>query len=485
MQFRLGAVLVLGLVLVAGCITPVGGDVRTAHPTEADQHPTSANETAGAADAAPAPVIVAVEADAEPANASAYVDRAMTYWANATDDRRRYLIVPDLSPGDGNVSALVPGWVQADVGVRFSNATVACGGDGSPRYFCTDEPTHGPATATISPGLTDAGFQAAVTAAIGRLRGHDEPLERADLPAPAFADPWPASDPVTVRVENEAASDRDFEPLVAETLRWWEARDERVGNYSTDWRLVDGRKADVTVAVVDRVRDCGDHPDPGSLLGCAPVLQANDPATGDERIRIVAGYTNETTLHVLKHEFGHVYGRNHGMAPRDVMATTIPTTRLPEPNASERSAAWETTTVRVHVDYASFDAPRAAVRRQVDRVLAYYDRGAEGTVPRELDFRRVDDPDAAVTIRHVDELDCLSGSGSCGTVAGRDVDADPALEYHTGVDVTVHDLDTAALGWHVGRWLGYGVTGAEDATGLPPAFVPDGAEDRRNWFDRS
>jgi len=334
MQYRLGIALLATCLLVAGCVGSVGGEARPANDDDASEVQTNVENTTGAgsdARSTPPPVVLAIDADAD-SGAATHVERAVESLSNATDGQR-FVVVPAAVTAGQSALGLGPMGIQPDAVVRFADERVTCEPGGAVAVpFCVDGQDGAasrsrPANVTISPGLTAAGSEAATRAALAQLTGADEQSATPEVPAAPFATPWPGSDPVTVTIENEVAPDREFEPLVAETLRWWEARDDRWGNYTTDWRLVDGPDADVTVTFVDRVRSCGDHSDPGSLLGCAPVLDPSTPADADERVRIRGGFTDETTLHVLKHEFGHVYGRSHGEAPAEIMDATIPTTR--------------------------------------------------------------------------------------------------------------------------------------------------------------
>jgi|GEM_PF-747024 len=491
MQYRVGIALLATCLLVAGCVGSVGGEPRTAHDSDVSEVQTTVANPSGAdteEPTGPRPLILAIETETDAGAATAYVQRAVATIENGSDGRP-FVVVPETVTAGQSPLGLGPMGVQPDAVVRFADERVTCeSGAGDPVPFCARDAgsarATGPARVTISQGLTDVGFRAATTAGLSRLAGTEGSPADPSLPETPFATPWPGSDPVTVTVENEVAPDREFEPLVAETLRWWAANDDRWGNYTADWRLVDDPDADVTVAFVDRVKSCGGHDDPGSLLGCAPVLDPSNLADADERVRIRGGFTDDTTLHVLKHEFGHVYGRSHGDAPTEIMDATIPTTRLAEPNATERDVPWRDTSVQVHVDYDSFGAPRGDVRRQVDHALDYYERGADGSLTRDVSIRRVSTAAAAdVTIRAVDDLSCLDGSGSCGQRRGLDTDADPALEVYTGLSITVHDLDTETLGWHTGRWLGAALLGSDSPSDLPPPFRDADGADRRHWHD--
>ncbi len=483
MDHRAGTVLLLACVVLAGCLGPASAEVGAGSDPAATLEPTGAAGPTAPVSPTPdqPPLVVAVEADGNSSAVTARLRSVVADW-RADSEGRPVVLRTDLPATDSVQPWLTLPRVEPDVVVRLADDRLRCGDDG-PAAVCTSEADDGLAVARLSPGLTDASARNATMAALDRLTdrgdGTSRPVD------PAFTDPWPVKDTVTVTVDNRAGNDRSVEPLVARTLRWWETTDDAFGNYTTDWRLVDDPDADVTVSLVSRVRDCGAHDDPSSLLGCAPVLDRTRLADGDEHVRIRAGYTDDTTLRVLKHEFGHVYGLSHGDDPDDVMAARLPTTRLAEPDATDRAFAWESTTIPVYVDYDSFDAPRATVRRQVSHALGYYEDGADGALGADITFVRVRDPaQADVTVRAVADLSCLDGPGSCGQRRGRDLDGDPALDVYSGLSITVRDVDADALGWHVGRWLGYGLLGTEDPADLPDPFRGADADDRRDWADR-
>jgi hypothetical protein len=351
MDRRLGFGLLLSCGILAVALGPVAGLLLT----------DSGQQAAGLQGEAPAllagvtddrggtePVIVTV-ADTATADTTARVQHAVGYWTGETGTRRPVLAT-DL-PAPAALEPWLPGAAVApDVLVRVADDRLDCGlasaGTG-PVSRCVESAADGPGVATISPGLTEASAQAATTAALGRLLGQETRLDGTAFAGPEFADPWPAQEPVTVHVVNEAAPDRDVEPLVAETLRWWEQADDAHGNYTTDWELVDDPDADVTVSLVVAVADCGDHENPTSLLGCGPVLDGETLADGDEHVRVRSGFSDATTLLILKHEFGHLYGRSHGMSPDPVMAARLPTTRRAAANTTQPALASDPATAAI------------------------------------------------------------------------------------------------------------------------------------------
>jgi hypothetical protein len=70
-------------------------------------------------------------------------------------------------------------------------------------------------------------------------------------------------------------------------------------------------------------------------------------------------------------------------------------------------------------------------------------------------------------------------------VTGTDPDGDGALERYTRLEIVVVGLDTEAVGWHVGRWLGVGFGLDADASFPPPLRENATYEDRRSewWTD--
>ncbi len=281
--------------------------------------------------------------------------------------------------------------------------------------------------------------------------------------------------------------DRDYGPLVREAAAYWSEHSDQYAGYPVTLRVIEDRgRADVHVRFVDRVEDCGTHEDENTA-GCAPILTEPGQVDRPVDVRVRTGFSNDSTVAVLKHELGHTLGLTHADEPHDVMRAESRLTTPPETDATDRALPWQTTTLAVHTDYADVPSDeRAATDRQVSAALAYYDRGAGGTVPASVAFRRVDTSENAdVVVRVTDDSDCRAGNGSCGTVTGRDPDGDGTLEYYTGLEITVVGLDTPAVGWHVGRWLGVGFGHETESAYPPPLRESASYEERRSewWTD--
>lgn len=288
-----------------------------------------------------------------------------------------------------------------------------------------------------------------------------------------------------LNVSYTGPADRDYGSLVAAATEYWTANSGRYAGYDVELRVVDdGEAADVHVRFVESIDDCGVHSDERTA-GCAPVLTEPGQVDRPVEVRIETGYSNVSTVAVLKHELGHTLGLTHADEPRSVMQPESQLTTQPETDATDRELPWRTENLSVYADYGGIPPERReATDEQVRAALGYYADGAGGTVPERVRFHRVDSPgEADVVVEVTDESDCRPESGSCGTLSGTDPDGDGALEYYTRLRVVVVGMDTPAVGWHVGRWLGTGFGHATESEYPEPLRQNASYEERRSeWW---
>ena len=293
------------------------------------------------------------------------------------------------------------------------------------------------------------------------------------------ANPW-GSDPVVVAVADQARTGREWAPLVREAAAFWEANAERFAGYPIDYEVrPDATDPDIVIEFVDTVPECDGA---GDAAGCAPLITDSRQIDRPETVSVRTGFSDSSTVTVIQHELGHTLGLTHDDAPAEVMASRMVLDTEPLPNATERDFAWDDPEFAVYVDSDSASDPDG-FRAQVQRALDYYEDDPPG-MPTNLTFTLVDDPDdAEIVVRPVDTSPCGSGAASCGGTAGWDPDGDGAVETYSELRISLVDLDTDAVGWHVGYWLAFGF-GAEPDSEKPPPFRDASYEERRSaWWE--
>jgi len=291
------------------------------------------------------------------------------------------------------------------------------------------------------------------------------------------ADPWPGTNELTVAVTTPEDSDRTFTPLVRDTLEYWEAADSEYGDYDASFALTnDTDRADIVVEFVPAVPSCGDVVG-GETLGCASILNTR-VANTTEYVQIKTGYTDQSTLRTLKHEFGHLYGLTHGEPPDAIMSATYDATYISQPDATTRENPFDDDVFYVYTNYSTFDAADSEVREQVRNTIDYYAAGADGNAPDVTFVLTENRTKADIIIQNSPEgeLPCDIKAGSCHSVFGIDTDEDDALETYTTQYIDMGGLEVERVGYHVGRQLSF----AFPTHDVPPPFHEDA--DRTDWF---
>jgi len=234
--------------------------------------------------------------------------------------------------------------------------------------------------------------------------------------------------------------------------------------------------------VVEFTGTVSDCPSENITLGCAPILTPDVTVEEQPTIQIRSGYDDESTVEILKHEFGHLLGIRHGEEPKQVMAAFYDATRASEPNATERPIHFRDDELDVYINLEGIAVgERGRVRDQVGHAIDYYNSNPEGT-PDNLSFRVVDEESAAdiVVVPVFGRNLCSDNQDACaGGIYGFDVDDDPALEFWINGTISMN-VDGDEIGWYTARWLGI-LTYTADGEELPPVLTDPSVADEEWW----
>lgn len=343
------------LLILAGCPS----NTQTSNATEVTNPETNTIDTGN--EASSSATIVAVEPGPLSQKQAVAISKASASFWEGKDG------------GDIRPVSVRPNATNPDVIFRFQPTITSCNNETTPRTFSYCWETGDPGSVRVATPYTDSGVENVSKIAMGEYLGIDDPESHAgvtSLEDVEYSDPWLGPEPVTVRINNTANESRNLRPLVNDTLNYWEENDSKYGTYTTNFSLQpDADTADVEIRFVDNITSCPAE-DGHQTLGCAPIYNSMSYEANTTIIEIKKGYTEETTLATLKHEFGHVYGLEHGMEPMPVMnESNNDATRLPMEDATERTYPWQNEKLYVHIDYGSFDSSKSSVRTQVQYAL--------------------------------------------------------------------------------------------------------------------
>ena len=307
-------------------------------------------------------------------------------------------------------------------------------------------------------------------------------------PTPLPDNPW-RTRTLVVGMGNDSVLDPRYRKAVIEAVTYWNTTGQQYSDFEValEYRP-NATSPDVRVQFVDEIERCGTHTNTtvAETLGCAPIndgLQAQLPQT----IRIVTGYTNESTTETVKHEFGHILGRNHGEEPMPLMAARGEADLVSTPNATERPLSFQSSNLTYYVDTSRLSFNQDLAWEAVGKAMRYYEAGGDGTVPSNLTLTRESNESAAdIVIRFETDQVCTEPGveQSCGRWSGRDLDTDDSLEYYANATININEIPNDRWSWHTGYWLGY-LFGASGPSDLPHWFQEADIEDREEWFDRA
>ena len=216
-----------------------------------------------------------------------------------------------------------------------------------------------------------------------------------------------------------------------EAVGYWEKNVDEYTPHEVSFRMSD-TDPDIVVEPVDEIGACGHVASLPDALGCAPLINSSRaPATAE--VRIVSGYSRNTTVRVIKHEMGHVLGLSHGDEPADIMSA--------ETAAKPRISGDE---VEIRIEYDG-ENPEV-VRSQVKSTFDAFDRRFSVDTSGEADvLLRFEES------THTCGTNSSTAAGSCAET--EDIDGDGTNEYR----VSLSGLRLHQIEWHVGNWISKGL----------------------------
>lgn len=350
-----------------------------------------------------------------------------------------------------------------------------CGGQ-SPAPTETAEPTPS-VTETVRSTPTETATATPTTTATPRPTATSTPRPPDN--------PWGKS-PVTVAV-SAGGIDESVRPSLAEALSFWESNlDETEYSELTFQIINDTDEADVVVEVTEELSMCGDRLEPQNV-GCAPY-PGPDGFDGQATVNMEAGYTAESRVAILKHEFGHTLGLTHD-APVDIMNPELSLTNLPQTDAVDKENPWEKDTIYIHVNDSAVPEPiRDDHGRHVDHAISYYQDGAEGFTPENVSIERTDSSEGAdITVTFRDRSDIGDrDEWSSATVYGTDSDDDGRLEVFTDTEIELAynvEGDYGVTSYNLGYWIAYSFAAQEGE--YPPPWEQDTITYEDHWWQRA
>lgn len=293
--------------------------------------------------------------------------------------------------------------------------------------------------------------------------------------------PW-LTEEITVSVV-EQPDDRDYQPLIEESLTYWNANMTAVG-WQGEFVYAETSDPDVPVKIVEDVAAADTEIDEYEdqeleAVGSAPIYYYPGEANEWEQpIYVQSGLNDTSTIDVAAHEFGHALGLHHEAEDEfPVMAAEMATATEPQPSIYEQANPWDSETIYVY--YAEDSELRDQHIEPLEEAREWYDDGADGWLPDDVSVERTHDPDEAdITVEMAGEI---VGGDHRWQWRGFDHDADGDFdEMYSGEIMMEHQMSDQRVTWAFGHAMGY-MFGVEDESELPEPFAEPRIYDPNNW----
>lgn len=301
-------------------------------------------------------------------------------------------------------------------------------------------------------------------------------------------DPYPLNywneEELVVSVSSNVTTDREYVSMVREASEYWDNNSDEYAGYPVDF-VVDRNVSnpDVIVHITTNITRCGtEHGE--YVMGCASMISQEVPPDRPEPVEIKAGYSTNTTVGTIKHEFGHLLGIGHGEEPLPMMNASATSYRYySRPNTTERGYPWWERNLTIAIDDGSLKDQSMEYDKTVSQVrhaVQYFQASKGGVKPENVSLQLTNNTsEADISIIFNEWRD---QAGSIGQGYGYSNDVDESLEYLSKYVIKITDLDEEAVAWHVGLWLSYAL-GVDNQTALPGPFTDASYSERREeWW---